>query len=248
MSRSKLKKLEVNKGIFMKKGLQIIYLVVLTFSMLSLSGCGPTMVTKSAKFPLMYEENPLSILVLPPINRSTASDAKEYYSTTIQEPLSLSGFYTFPYEVTSEILKMEGIYDSELLYNMPLSKFQEYFGADAVMFTTINKWDMSYLVLAAGLTVEITCEIKSTKSDQTLWKYTGTVYADLSGGNTGGGIGGLVAKAIITAINSALADYVPYAKLANGIALSSIPTGPYHSLHAKDQESQIAEQPSKHSK
>ena len=215
---------------------------MLSVSMLLSSGCAPTMVTKAAKFPLMYEENPQSILVLPPINRSTAADAKEYYSTTIQEPLSLSGFYTFPYEVTSEILKMEGIYDAELLYNMPLAKFQEYFGADAVLFTTINKWDMSYLVLAAGLTVEITCEIKSTKSDQTLWKYTGTVYADLSGGNTGGGLGGLIAKAIITAINSALADYVPYAKLANGIALASIPTGPYHPLHGKDQEAQIIDQ------
>lgn len=226
----------------MKKYLQIIYLAMLTFSLLLLSGCAPAMVTKAAKFPLMYEENPQSILVLPPINRSTAADAKEYYSTTIQEPLSLSGFYTFPYEVTSEILKMEGIYDAELLYNMPLTKFQEYFGADAVLFTTINKWDMSYLVLAAGLTVEITCELKSTKSDQTLWKYTGTVYADLSGGNTGGGLGGLIAKAIITAINSALADYVPYAKLANGIALASIPTGPYHPLHGKDKEAQIVEQ------
>lgn len=226
----------------MKKCPQIVYLAMFTFSMLLLSGCGPAMVTKAAKFPLMYEENPQSILVLPPINRSTAADAKEYYSTTIQEPLSLSGFYTFPYEVTSEILKMEGIYDAELLYNMPLAKFQEYFGADAVLFTTINKWDMSYLVLAAGLTVEITCEIKSTKSDQTLWKYTGTVYADLSGGNTGGGVGGLIAKAIITAINSALADYVPYAKLANGIALASIPTGPYHPLHGNDREVKIADQ------
>lgn len=226
----------------MKKYLQIVCPAMLTFLVLSLSGCAPAMVTKAAKFPLMYEENPQSILVLPPINKSTAADAKEYYSTTIQEPLSLSGFYTFPYEVTSEILKMEGIYDAELLYNMPLTKFQEYFGADAVLFTTINKWDMSYLVLAAGLTVEITCELKSTKSDQTLWKYTGTVYADLSGGNTGGGLEGLIVKAIITAINSALADYVPYAKQANGIALVSIPTGPYHPLHGKDKEAQIIEQ------
>ena len=223
----------------MKKYPQIICLAMLACSMLFFSGCAPAMVTKAAKFPLMYEENPQSILVLPPINRSTAADAKEYYSTTIQEPLSLSGFYTFPYEVTSEILQKEGIYDSELLYNMPLSKFQEYFGADAVLFTTINKWDMSYLVLAAGLTVEITCEIKSTKSDQTLWKYTGSVYADLSGGDTGGSLAGLIAKVIITAINSALADYVPYAKLANGIALASIPTGPYHPLHGKDKEAQI---------
>lgn len=226
----------------MNKYPQLVCLAMLAFLSLHLSGCVPGMVTKAAKFPLMYEENPQSILILPPINRSTAADAKEYYSTTMQEPLSLRGFYTFPYEVTSEILKMEGIYDSELLYNMPLPKFQEYFGADAVLFTTINKWDMSYLVLAAGLTVEVTCELKSTKSDETLWKYTGKVYADLSGGNTGGGIAGLIAKAIISAANAALADYVPYARQANVIALASIPAGPYHQLHGKDREVQIIDQ------
>lgn len=226
----------------MKKHSNIVCLAMLAFSLILLSGCGPTMVTKAAKFPLMYEEVPQSILILPPINKSTAADAKEYYSTTIQEPLSLSGFYTFPYEVTSEILKMEGIYDSELLSAMPLTKFREYFGADAVLFTTITKWNMTYMVLAAGLTVEITCELKSTKSDQILWKYTGSVYADLSGGDTGGGLAGLIAKAIITAVNSALADYVPYARQANHIALSSIPTGPYHPLHGKDREVQIIDQ------
>lgn len=237
-----MKKMEAKKEKSMKKYPQVACLIMLILLALPLSGCMPGMVTKAAKFPLMYEENPQSILILPPINRSTAADAKEYYSTTMQEPLSLRGFYTFPYEVTSEILKREGIYDSELLYNMPLPKFQEYFGADAVLFTTINKWDMSYLVLAAGLTVEVTCELKSTKSDETLWKYTGKVYADLSGGNTGGGVAGLIAKAIITAANAALADYVPYAKQANVIALSSIPAGPYHQLHGKDREAQIVDQ------
>jgi hypothetical protein len=141
---------------------------------------------------------------------------------------------------------MEGIYDSELLYDIPLSKFQEYFGADAVLFTTINKWDMSYLVISSGLTVQVVCELKSTKSDQTLWKYTGTVYVDLSGGNSGGGIAGLIAKVIITAVNSALADYVPYARQANMIALSSIPTGPYHPMHGKDGTLQIIDQQNRH--
>ena len=78
-----------------------------------MTACGPTKTTKLTEFPLMYEENPVSILILPPMNESTAADAKEYYSTTIQEPLAFSGYYTFPYPITSDILKMEGIYDTE---------------------------------------------------------------------------------------------------------------------------------------
>ncbi len=210
--------------------------------MLLISACAPTMSTKLTEFPLMYEENPASILILPPINESTAADAKEYYSTTIQEPLAFSGYYTFPYPITADILKMEGIYDTELLVNMSLVKFKEYFGADAVLFTTIKKWDMSYMVLASTLTVSVDCELKSTTSDQTLWKYTGTIIVDLSGGDTGGGIAGLIAKVIITAVSSAMVDYVPYAQQANYRALASMPYGKYHVQHNKDQNVKFVDQ------
>ena len=207
-----------------------------------MSACAPKQSTKVTEFPLMYEEKPASILILPPINESTAADAKEYYSTTIQEPLAFSGYYTFSYPITADILKMEGIYDTELLVNMPLAKFKEYFGADSVLFTTIKKWDLSYMVLASTLTVSVDCELKSTTSDRTLWKYTGTVVVDLSGGDTGGGIAGLIAKAIITAVSSAMADYVPYARQANYRALASMPYGKYHVQHNKDQNVKFIDQ------
>jgi hypothetical protein len=218
-----------------------LYTAILILLLL-VTGCGPKMVTKIEKFPLMYQEQPSSILILPPINESTAADAKEYYSTTIQEPLSFTGFYVFPYEVTNDILRMEGIFDAELLREVPLSKFREYFGADAVLFTTIKKWDLSYLVLASTLTVSIDCELKSTKSNQVLWTYNGTVVVDLSGGNYGGGIGGLIAKAVATAVTSAMADYVPYARQANYMAISSMPFGKYHPRYLQDKQQNIVDQ------
>jgi len=211
-------------------------------AILLLSACAPKMSTKLAEFPMMYEERPASILILPPINESTAADAKEYYSTTIQEPLAFAGYYTFPYPITSEILKMEGIYDTELLVNLPLSKFKEYFGADAVLFTTIKKWDLSYMILASTLTVSIDCKLKSTTSNQILWKYTGTVVVDLSGGNAGGGLAGLIVKVVVAAVQSAAADYAPYARQANYRALTSMPYGKYHSEHNKDQQVQFIDQ------
>jgi hypothetical protein len=134
---------------------------------------------------------------------------------------------------------MQGIYDSELIHNVPLGKFREYFGADAVLFTTIKKWNLTYMVLAANLTVSIAEELKSTKTNQTLWTYTGTVVVDLSGGNTGGGLAGLIAKAIVTAASSAMADYVPYARQANYRALATFPFGKYHPDYMKDQKMQF---------
>lgn len=210
-----------------------------------LIGCMPKSITKGEKYPLMYEETPLTILIMPPMNESTAAEAKEYYATTVQEILSYWGYYVFPYEITADVLKMEGIYDSELVQNIPLTKFREFFGADAVLFTTIKKWDLSYMVLSSTLTVSIDEELKSTKTDQTLWKYNGTVVVDLSGGNSGGGLAGIIASAVITAAKSAMADYVPYAKQANYRALTSMPYGKYHPQFLTDQSMQFIDQPQK---
>jgi hypothetical protein len=217
-------------------------LLIVAVMCLSLNACAPKMVTKGDKFPRLYEEMPNSILILPPMNESTAADAKDYYATTIQEPLSFSGYYVFPYEITTELLKMEGIYDAELMKDLPLQKFREYFGTDAVLFTTIKKWDLAYMLIAANLTVSIDCELKSTQSDAILWKYNGTIVVDLSGGSSGGGIAGLIAKAIVTAINSAMADYVVHARTANYRALHSLPFGKYHPLHGQDRAHEFIEQ------
>ena len=222
----------------MRSRKRILLLTTCLIAVTFVFGCAQraAMTTKGGEFPLMYEEAPASILVMPPINESTAADAKGYYATTVQEVVSYWGYYVFPYEITAEILKMEGIYDAELVRDVPLAKFREYFGADAVLFTTISKWDLSYIVVASTLTVSIDAALKSTKSDQTLWKYSGTVVVDLSGGsNTGGGLAGLIAQAIVTAAQTAMADYVPYARQANFRALSTLPYGKYHPQFMLDQ-------------
>ncbi len=221
----------------------IKYIIFPLSALFYFSGCaGHQVVTKSEEFPGMYEEKPKSLLVMPPMNESTAADAKDYYATTIEIPLAFHGFYVFPYEITSDVLKQQGIYDAELLYNMPLNKFYDYFGADAVLFTRIKKWDVAYLVIASSLTVSIDAEIRSTRTSRVLWKYNGTVVVDLSGGNSSGGLGGLIFDAIATAINTAAADYTTYAKQANGRFIGSMPYGYYHPEYLKDQGVEIVDQ------
>ena len=188
----------------------------------------------------MYEEKPRSILILPPMNNSSDAEAKDYYMTTVEMPFALMGYYTFPAEMVADIMKQEGVYDTELLYNLPTDKFYEYFGADAVLFSTINRWDVSYAVIASSLTVSITSKLVSTKTNEVLWHYTGSVHVDLSGGSSGGGgIADLVASAIATAINTAAADYVDYAKQANKRIIYTLPAGPYSPMYMQDQNVQI---------
>lgn len=225
----------------MKRSVRHGLLPIVLLSLL-LSGCATNHVTKADEFPGMYEEQPRSLLILPPINESTDVEAKAYYMTTVEVPFALSGYYVFPVEMVSDIMKQEGVYDTEVLYQVPHEKFREYFGADAVLYTRIKKWDLSYMVIASSLTVSIESEIVSTESSQQLWKYTGTVVVDLSGGNAGGGVAGLIAQAIVTAVNTAAADYVDYARVANTRLIGTLPVGPYHEMYMKDQGVQIVDQ------
>jgi hypothetical protein len=215
---------------------------MLLLSIFTISGCGPTFVSKGEEFPKMYDEGPRSLLILPPMNESTDAEAKDYYMTTVEMPFAQTGYYVFPVEMVSDIMKQEGVYDTELLYDLPLDKLYDYFGADAVLYTRIKKWDVSYIVIASSLTVSIESEIISTKTSEKLWEYTGTVVVDLSGGNSGGGIAGLIVSAVVTAINTASADYVKYARVANTRLMATLPAGPYHEMYMKDQSVQIVDQ------
>lgn len=204
--------------------------------LLVLVGCAPKHVTKYEAFPKVYAERPLAILVLPPINETTAADAKEYYLTTIAEPLSLSGYYVFPIEVVSEIMKNEGIYDTETLVNLPTDKFKGYFGADAVMYIWLQRWSTSYYVIGGNVKVSVRSTIRSTATGEDLWQYEGTIVEDTSIGASGGGLVGLAVALVATAIKTAATDYVPIAKRANYMILNALPYGKYHPNYDKDRE------------
>jgi len=191
----------------------------------------------------MYDERPMSILVLPPINESTAAEATEYYSTTIAEPLSLKGYYVLPLEVVFELLRQEGLFDAEMLLRVQPSKFREYFGADAILYVRILKWDKAYYVVGGHVTVSADFQLISTHTGEKLWQYNGTIKLDTSGDSGGNnGLAGLAVALIVTAVKTATADYQPLAKEANVKALTSIPYGKYHSMTGQDQEEDVVKE------
>lgn len=203
------------------------------------SGCAPQLISKKEAYPDMYNKPPTSLLVLPPINQTTAADAKEYYATTIAQPLSYKGYYVFPIEVVSEVLKQEGIYETELLLNTPTSLFKEHFGADAVMFILINQWDTNYYVIGGNVTVGIGYILKDTETGDVIWQFSDKVVVDTTGQNHAGGLVGLIAAAVETAVKTAMQDYVPVAQRVNLIALNCMPYGKYHPLCGQDGAQQV---------
>ena len=210
-------------------------LLLLGSLILLTSGCAMNTTTKGQAYPEMYSEKPTAILVVPAINHSTAADAPILYESTINEPLSNAGFYVLPMEVTNRFLRNEGFSEGEALKDIPPQKFAEPFGADAVFYVTIEKWDTNYYVIGGNVTVGAEFLLKSCKTGATLWSYKDEIPVNTSP-DTGGG---LLANIIATAIATGMQDYVPVARNVNLMTLRSIPFGKYHNNHDKDQSQSI---------
>lgn len=205
--------------------------------LLMLAGCAATTETKRQAFPAMYDsaKRPVSILVLPALNESTAADASDYYNVTIAEPLTRAGYYVYPLEVITELLRNEGIADTAMIRDLPAAAFKQGFGADAVLFVTITGWDKNYAVIAASVSVGLEFLMKSTTTDEVLWSYSTVAVVDSSGGDTGN----IFANMIVTAITTAATKNVNVAKLANTQALAALPLGGYHPLVGMDGEANV---------
>jgi hypothetical protein len=213
------------------------HISVLAIIAFGLGGCA-TFISKEEAFPKMYQAKPVSILVVPAVNNTTAAEATEYYATTIAEPLTRMGYYVLPIEVTNKLIQEQGIVDGAQLTNVDTGLFKTMYGADAVMYVSINQWDTNYYVIGGNVTVGIAYKLVSTTNKDVLWQYADTIVVD-TGGDSGGGLIGAI---ISTAINTAMTDYVPLAKQVNYTALSTMPFGGYHEKTGTDQKSQAVNQ------
>ena len=183
------------------------------------------------------EESPRSILVVPVTNKSVDVNAPDYFLATIATPLAERGYYVFPVNMVKSVLSDDGLSDANLVHAGDPRRLGELFGADAVMYISIERWDAKYVVLSTTVTVELTYTIKSARTGLELWSNHQTVVYQPQA-NGGGGLAGLVANAIVAAIAKAAPNYMPLAHQANNGAINlkgtGLPAGPYDGLFGKD--------------
>lgn len=211
------------------------FLIVILIAIAFLSSCTTTTpVAKSVAYKKMYDEKPLTVLLMPPINRSTNVEAKEYFHSTLNIPFANAGFYVIPTFLSMEILKKESAYDSELFLNAPMTKFGEVFGADLAVYTIIHKWDKSGL--AAKVYVQVEYIIKSVRTNEIVYTRTGDVTYDASINTGAGGALGILANIAASAINTAATKYVDVARACNTYTFKDLPAGKYSPKYGTDGE------------
>lgn len=201
-----------------------------------LSSCGimGDMVTRETQYAKMYEEKPVTLLVMPPINNSANVEAKDLLYTSISRPLIEAGYYVISPLLSMDILKAESAYDSENFFDAPLTGFKNFFGADAVVFSIIDTWAKKGL----GIQTKIRYVIKSAHTNEILFDRSCDLYLDLSvesDSKSKSALDALINLAA-SAINTVTTDHIVAARKANYYILRDIPRGKYSPDYMQDKE------------
>jgi len=89
-------------------------------------------------------------------------------------------------------------------------------------------------------TVELAYTLKSGSTGQELWKHKEKIAYDPGAQQSQGGLAGLIAKAVVAAMEKAKPNYMPLARQANGLAVyragQGLPAGPMDDMYQKDQQ------------
>ena len=213
----------------MRKPLNIIALV---FVALVVTSCGATRNTKGMQYAKLYEEQPVTLLIMPPINNTTNVEAKDLFFTSVSEPLAEAGYYVISPLMAMDVFRNESAYDAELFIDAPLGQFKEYFGADAVVFSRIESWKK----VVTGINTKITYIVKSTTTNEVLFERTCNLTLDYTSNSTSGGLLGALIDVAVAAIETAVTDHIEAARLANECIFKDIPVGKYHPRYMQDME------------
>lgn len=208
--------------------------VVISFCLIA--SC-ETLETKQEAFPSFYDENrnPVSMVIVPAINQTAAADAGELVSATLAQPFADNGYYVLPLPIVSQIFQAEGVVDGQQTLGLSGELFQRVFGADTVLYVTVDQWETNYVILAANVTVGMSYVLRSTDTDEVLWSYRAQQVVDTSANSSGF----ILADIIMTAVQTAVTDYLPIAYQVNSMAVATLPYGKYHPLVGADGEAGV---------
>ena len=215
---------------------RLVQLIASLVCIAALSGCATPPAHKD--YTALRTEQPRSILVVPVINKSVEVNAPDYFLTTIAKPLAERGYYVFPVHLIKRLMEDDGLGDADMVHAGEPQRLGKMFGSDAVMYISIEQWNAKYVVLSTSVTVSLKYSLKSASSGNTLWENTQTlVYQPQN--NSGGGLAGLIAQAVVAAMAKAAPNYMPLAQQANTLAIYTkgrgLPAGPYDAAYQKDQ-------------
>lgn len=204
-------------------------LLLLLVAALTVAGCAT--VPPSRTMSRFQAAAPRSILVVPVVNQSVDITASDYFLSTVTIPLAEKGYYVFPVHLVKRVLEDDGLSDANLVHGAPAEKLGSLFGADAILYVTIENWNAKYYVLGTTITVQVAYRIKDGKTGELLWAHRQRMVYTPQNVSTGNALADLVVMTVNAAVTKMMPNYISLARQANDISLAypgpGIPPGPY---------------------
>lgn len=97
----------------------------------------PKKVDRIISFPKFYTQQPKSILIIYPWNRSKNKTAPEMYLINLSKELSQKGYYVVPPAIVFDEFQKDTLSSAQYIKPSEAKKYKEEYGVDAVMFITI---------------------------------------------------------------------------------------------------------------
>jgi len=214
-----------------------VFVSILAF--LAISDCATA---PKKDYTAFKSENPRSVLVIPVVNKTVEVNASDYFLSTLSIPIAERGYYVFPVDVVKHLLENDGLSDSAMVHSADTMKLCNLFGADSVLYASIERWDARYMLLSTSVTVAFDYTIKGCKTGDVLWNHKQTWVYTPQNQSSGNPLGDLIAMVISAAMTKAMPNYMPLARQANEMSFKypdgpGFPAGPYNPNHMKDMTS-----------
>lgn len=169
---------------------RLLFFLLLIAQGLLFSACA----TKTpADYTAFAQARPRSILVLPPINNTTEIQAGNSMLSWSSISLGEMGYYVLPVALTSETFRHNGITEPEEAHALPLARLRKIFGADAVVYITVEDFGTTFVVVSSVTQVRAKARLVDARSGTELWQGE----AEVSSGSQGSGS---LAAMLITAV------------------------------------------------
>lgn len=205
-----------------------------------LAGCAVQSEISKKDYSKFRAEDPRSILIVPVVNNSVEVNASDYFLSTITIPVAERGYYTFPINLVKRVMEEDGLADANMVHSADPIRLGELFGADSILYISIDHWNTEYVVLAATTTVSFAYTLKSGRTGEVIWRERSTIRYSPRTNSSGNPLADLLVMAIQAAIQKAAPNYIPLAKQANARAIwtasKGLPAGPYSQDYGKDRE------------
>jgi hypothetical protein len=196
-------------------------------------------------YPAFRESSPLSILVMPPINRSPEIKAQATFLATATVPLAEAGYYVIPVALSNETFKQNGMTVAEEAHAIEFGRLREIFGADAALYITITRFGARYQILNSALEAEASAKLVDLRTGLELWSgyaaVTDNSVEALGKIDSGESLLALLIGAAVSQIINTVSDssfYVGrkanYQMLSGGEKRGNILYGQYHPKYGED--------------